>query len=141
MSIKLRTCGDMGIDHEQVKLFRALLVVDGGKQHTAGIDAHHCAGRKVRYGNKCLADKLLRLVIGVYPAQNCAFRAGSVIQRKLQQFFGFGYRVGIRTETGNYRELSSIFGHFAIIKPHKQGRIENYQEFRCAYIGVTFGVR
>ena len=119
MSIKLRTCGDMGIDHEQVKLFRALLVVDGGKQHTAGIDAHHCAGRKVRYGNRCLAEKLIWLVIGVYPAQNCAFRAGSVIQRKLQQFFGFRYCVGIRTETRNYRELSSIYGHFAIIKPHK----------------------
>ena len=119
MSIKLRTCGDMGIDHEQVKLFRALLVVDGGKQHTAGIDAHHCAGRKVRYGNKCLVDKLIRIVISVYPAQNCAFRAGSVIQRKLQQFFGFGCRVGIRTETGNYRELSSIYGHFTMTKPHK----------------------
>ena len=131
----------MGSDHEQVKLFRALLVVDGGKQHTAGIDAHHCAGRKVRNGNKCLADKLLRLVIGVYPAQNCAFRAGSVIQRKLQQFFGFGYRVGIRTETRNYRELSSIFWRFPKIKPHKQGHNENYQEFRYAYIGVTFGVR
>ena len=49
--------------------------------------------------------------------------------------------MGIRAETGNYQELSSIFGHFPKIKPHKHGRIENYQEFQCAYIGVTFGVR
>ena len=109
----------MIVQHQQVELLLALLLVKGGDQHAAGIDAHHCAGRKVRYGNKCLADKLIRLVIGVYPAQNCAFRAGSVIQRKLQQFFGFGYRVGIRTEPWNYRELSSIYRHFTMIKPHK----------------------
>ena len=52
-----------------------------------------------------------------------------------------GFIVGIRAETGNYQELSSILGHFPKIKPHKHGRIENYQEFQCAYIGVTFGVR
>ena len=49
--------------------------------------------------------------------------------------------MGIRAETGNYQELSSIFGHFPKIKPHKQGRIENYQEFCNEYVGVTFGVR
>ena len=49
--------------------------------------------------------------------------------------------MGIRTETRNYRELSSIYGHFPKIKPHKQGRIENYQEFCNEYVGVTFGVR
>ena len=49
--------------------------------------------------------------------------------------------MGIRAETGNYQELSSIYEHFPKIKPHKQGRIENYQEFRHAYVGVTFGVR
>ena len=48
--------------------------------------------------------------------------------------------VGIRAETGNYRGLSSIYEHFPKIKPHEQGRIENYQEFRHAYIGVTFGI-
>ena len=109
----------MRIYHQQMKLLILTALVDCGEKHTAGIDAHHCAGRKVRYGNKCLVDKLIRIVISVYPAQNCAFRAGSVIQRKLQQFFGFGCRVGIRTETGNYRELSSIYGHFTMIKPHK----------------------
>ena len=49
--------------------------------------------------------------------------------------------MGIRAETRNYRELSSIYGHFTIINPHKQGRIENYQEFCNEYVGVTFGVR
>ena len=55
--------------------------------------------------------------------------------------FGKDFIVGIRTETRNYRELSSIYGHFTRIKPHKQGRIENYQEFCNEYVGVTFGVR
>ena len=48
--------------------------------------------------------------------------------------------MGIREETGNYQGLSSICEHFPKIKQHKQGRIENYQEFRHAYVGVTFGV-
>ena len=47
-----------------------------------------------------------------------------------------GFIVGIRTETRNYRELSSIYGHFPKIKPHKQGRIENYQEFWHEDVGV-----
>lgn len=49
--------------------------------------------------------------------------------------------MGIRAETGNYQGLSSIYEHFPKLNPHKQGRIENYQEFRYAYVGVTFGVR
>ena len=49
--------------------------------------------------------------------------------------------MGIRAGTGNYQGLSSIYEHFPKTKPHKQGRIENYQEFRYAYVGVTFGVR
>lgn len=52
-----------------------------------------------------------------------------------------GFIVGIRAETGNYQGLSSICEHFPKIKPHKQGRIENYQEFWHEYVGVTFGIR
>lgn len=63
----------------------------------------------------------------------------------LRAFSHFGqskdFIVGIRAGTGNYQGLSSIYGHFPKTKPHKQGRIENYQEFRHAYVGVTFGVR
>ena len=49
--------------------------------------------------------------------------------------------MGIRAGTGNYQGLSSIYEHFPKTKPHKQGRIANYQEFRHAYVGVNFGVR
>lgn len=45
--------------------------------------------------------------------------------------------VGIRAGTGNYQELSSIYEYFPKTKPHKQGRIENYREFRHAYVGVN----
>ena len=30
----------MGVEHEEVELFHALLVVDGADQHAAGVDAH-----------------------------------------------------------------------------------------------------
>ena len=52
-----------------------------------------------------------------------------------------GFIVGIRAGTGNYQGLSSIYEHFPKTKPHKQGRIENYREFRHAYVGVNFGVK
>ena len=62
-----------------------------------------------------------------------AYDFGGPKPRKTQYLCGFsqskGFIVGIRAETGNSQGLSSIYEHFPKINPHKQGRIENYQEF------------
>lgn len=55
-SIQLGTGGDVGIHQQQVQLLLALLLMDGGEQHTAGVDAHHGAGRQVHDGDGRLAS-------------------------------------------------------------------------------------
>ena len=75
----------MGIQHQQVQSFFAFLRVDGGDQHTAGIDAHHGTGRQVGDGHTGLAHQFLRLIVVVNAAQNDAVGTGSVIQHELQQ--------------------------------------------------------
>ena len=45
----------MGIDHQQMQLFFAVFLVHGGDEHTAGINAHHRAGRQIRDGDAGLA--------------------------------------------------------------------------------------
>ena len=53
----------MRIEHQKMKLFHALLVVNRRDQHAAGVDAHHGSGRQIRDGDARLADQFLRLVI------------------------------------------------------------------------------
>ena len=38
----------MGIDHQQMQLFFAVFMMNGGDEHTEGINAHQRAGRQVR---------------------------------------------------------------------------------------------
>ena len=47
-SIELRASRNAVIHHQQVQPFLTVLVMDGGNQHAAGINAHHRAGRQVR---------------------------------------------------------------------------------------------
>ena len=104
--IQLRAGGDMGIDHQQVQLFFAVFMVDGGNQHAAGVNAHHRSGRQVGDGDAGLADQLLRLVILVDAAQNDSIRARAVVQNELQELLGllhgfafldlYGAEVGLR---------------------------------------------
>ena len=39
--------GDRVVDHHKVQLFLALFGVDGGKEHAAGLKAHHLSRRQV----------------------------------------------------------------------------------------------
>ena len=66
--VQLRAGRDVRVNHEQVQPFFTVLLVDSGKQHTAGFDAHHFPGRKIRDGDAGLADQLFRLIIGVNTA-------------------------------------------------------------------------
>ena len=71
-----------------MELFYAFLVVDGGDQHAAGIDAHHGTGRQIGDGDAGLADELFRLIIFMNSAQNDPICAGSVVERELQKLLG-----------------------------------------------------
>ena len=68
----------MVIYHQQMQLFflRILEVVYCGKQHTAGLDAHHLSRRKVRDRDQGLADQLFRLVECVDARKDRAVCAG-----------------------------------------------------------------
>ena len=89
--VQLRAGGDVGVDHEQVQSFLAVLLVDGGKQHTTGFKTHHRSGRQVRDRNERLADELFGLIVGVNARQNRAFRACAVVQRELQELLALRY--------------------------------------------------
>ena len=76
-----------------MQLFFAVFVMHGGDQHAAGVDAHHRAGRQVRDGDAGLADKLLRLIVGVDAGENGAVRAAAVVERELQQLLALLHRL------------------------------------------------
>ena len=78
----------MRIEHQQVELFRSLLVMNGGNEHAAGVDAHHRARRQVRYSYAGLADELLGLVILMDAGENHAVCARAVIESELEKLFG-----------------------------------------------------
>ena len=77
----------MVIDHQKMKLFfiAVLLVVDCGKQHTTGIDAHHLPRRKIGDGNQCLSDQFFRLIVSMDTGKNDPVFACSIIQSELKE--------------------------------------------------------
>ena len=78
----------MVVHHQQMELFFSLFLMNGGNQHSAGINAHHGTGRQIGDGKQRLAYQLFRLVIGVNAAQNDPIHTGSVVQSELQQLLG-----------------------------------------------------
>ncbi len=95
MSAQLCAGGDAVVDEHQVQLLLALLLVDGGDQHTAAGDTHHLPGRQVQDGDGRLADELLRLVVLVDAGEDDAVRAAAVVQRELQQLVGLLHRLAV----------------------------------------------
>ena len=63
--VQLRAGRDVRVNHEQVQPFFAVLLVDSGKQHTAGFETHHRSGREVGDRNKRLSNELFGLIISV----------------------------------------------------------------------------
>ena len=86
--VQLCTGGDVGVYHQQVELFGSGLLVDGGNEHAAGINAHHLPGGKIYDGDAGLAHQLLRLVILVDAAEDDPVGAGAVVQGKLDKLLG-----------------------------------------------------
>ena len=77
---QLCACGDGIIDHQQVQLLLAILGVDGGDQHTAGLPAHHLSGGQIDDGHQGLADELLGLVELGDAGEDLPGCTGAVIQ-------------------------------------------------------------
>ena len=78
----------MGIDHQEVELFCAFLVVDSADQHTAGIDAHHGSGRQISDRNAGFANQFFRLIILMDAGEDDAVGACAVIEGKLEKLLG-----------------------------------------------------
>lgn len=55
----------MVVDHEQVQIFLAVLLVDGADDHAAAVDAHHFAWWQVGDGDEGFADEFLWFVVVV----------------------------------------------------------------------------
>ena len=77
----------MRIDHEEVQLLFVAFLMDGGDEHTAGLDAHHGSGREVDDGDKGLADKLFGLIERMDARKDGAVRSGAVVEGELQKLF------------------------------------------------------
>lgn len=77
----------MRVNHEQVQLFFVVLMMNGGDEHSAGIDAHHRTRGQVHNGNAGLSDKVFGLIISVNSAQNGSFGARAVIEREFEKLF------------------------------------------------------
>ena len=111
-SVELRARRDAVVHHQQVQLFLTVLVMDGGNQHAAGINAHHRARRQVGDGDAGLADQLFRRIVVVNTAQNHAIRAGSVVEHEFQEllallhgFAGLDLRVKSSIIAGYWFEI------------------------------------
>ena len=73
----------MVVQHQQVELFFLALVMHGGDQHAAGLNAHHGPGRQIGNCQQGFADQLFRLIISMDAAQNDPVCAGAVVQNEL----------------------------------------------------------
>ena len=72
-----------------MEFFDAFLVMDGGNEHPAGVDAHHGPRRQVRDGDAGFADELFRFVVLVDTGKDDSAGAGAVIQHEFQEFLDF----------------------------------------------------
>ena len=80
----------MRVNHEQVKFFFVVFMVNGGNKHSAGFNAHHRARRKVYYRDTGLAHKVFGFIVSVNARKNGALGARAVVKREFEQFFGLG---------------------------------------------------
>ena len=80
----------MRVNHEQVKFFFVVFMVNGGNKHSAGFNAHHRARRKVYYRDTGLSHKVFGFIVSVNARKNGALGARAVVKREFEQFFGLG---------------------------------------------------
>ena len=89
--IELGAGGNIAVDHQQVEALLPVHVVNGGNEHTAGIDAHHLARGQVDDGNGGLADKILGLIVVVNAGEDHAVGTGAVVEHELQKLLALGH--------------------------------------------------
>ena len=76
----------MRVNHEQVKFFFVVFMVNGGNKHSAGFNAHHRARRKVYYRDTGLAHKVFGFIVSVNARKNGALGVRAVVKREFEQF-------------------------------------------------------
>ena len=76
--------------------FFIIFVVNSGDQHTAGIDAHHLSGRKIRDRDTGLSDQFFRLIILMDAAQDHSVLTCTVIQEELQKLLALRDRFALQ---------------------------------------------
>jgi hypothetical protein len=78
------------INHEKVKFFfiAVLLVVYCRKQHTTGLDTHHCSRWKVCDCDQSLSNQLFRLIVSVNTGKDSSICACSIVQCELKKLLG-----------------------------------------------------
>ena len=103
----------MRVNHEQVKFFFVVFMVNGGNKHSAGFNAHHRARRKIYYRDTGLAHKVFGFIVSVNARKNGALGARAVVKSEFEQFFGlrnsFARKHFNRAEIG-FRESLKING-------------------------------
>ena len=62
----------MGINLQKCKFFFFSDVMNGGEEHTAGLNTHHRSRREIDDSDAGLADELFRLVVSVDAGKDCA---------------------------------------------------------------------
>ena len=68
--VELRTCRNVRINHQKMKLLLFAFPMNGGDQHATGIDTHHFSRRQICDGDASLSDEFFRLTMSVDTAQN-----------------------------------------------------------------------
>ena len=68
--------------HEEVEALLAVLLVEGGDEHAAGVDTHHLARGQVGDCDERLAHQLLGLVIPVNAGEDHAVSTRAVIEHE-----------------------------------------------------------
>lgn len=69
-----------------MELFDAFLVMDGGNEHPAGVDAHHGSRREIHDGNARFSNQFFRFVIFVNAGKDNSILSSSVIQYEFRIF-------------------------------------------------------
>ena len=89
--VELRAGGDIVVDQQEVEALFPVHMVNGGNEHTAGIDAHHLARGQVDDGDGGLADKILGLIVVMDAGEDDAVGTGAVVEHELQELLALGH--------------------------------------------------
>ena len=93
--VQLGAGGNAIAHHEEVETFLAVLLVNGGDEHAARVDAHHLARGQVGDRDERLVHQILGLVIPVNAGEDHAVSARAVIEHEAQELLALLHGVAL----------------------------------------------